>query len=142
MNIAPHLFLPLQSSEHDANRSGTSFWTDGGRVTDQWCTDSPTADDGFGDAEDSQGKFPPRAAVEVQELFPDGQQTRRRGTLRCSAPGSGLLRTAERILQLAGTPDPRWYRKSISATKPESPQLDSVAEKNEKMFFLIPVYLD
>lgn len=63
--IVPHLSFLLQSSEHDPNRSGTSFSTHGGRFTDQWRTDGPTVDEEFGDAEDSQGKFPHRTAVEV-----------------------------------------------------------------------------
>lgn len=130
----PRLFPLLQSSEHDAKRSGTPFWTDGGRVSDQRCADNPTADEGVGDAEDPQGKFPPRAAVEVQESFSDGHQTRRRGTLRRSAPGGGLLRNAQRVLQLAGGAE--------NVLQPQNLRLLCYKTKNKTMVILIPLCLD
>lgn len=99
----PPSCLPSQSFEHDAYCCGTSLWTHGGRVADQWSTDRATADDWVGDTEASQDKLPPRAVGKVQELFPDGQQKRRRGTLWCSASGCCFLRAAQRIFQLATT---------------------------------------
>lgn len=98
-----HFFLHLQSFEHDAYCCGTPLWTHGGRVTDQRGTDGATTDDWVGDTEASQDKPLSRAAGEVQELFPNGQQKRRGGTLRCPAAGCRFLRAAQWIFQLAPT---------------------------------------
>lgn len=99
------LIFHSQSFEHDANCCGTPLWTHGGRVADKWGTDSQTVDDRVGDTEASKGKFPPRAAGEVQEFFPNGQQKRRGGTLWRPASGCGFLWAAQWILQLAATLD-------------------------------------
>lgn len=74
-------FMLLQSSQYDAYRCGTPLWADGGRVSDKRGTNSATADDRVSDTEASTYKLSSRAAGQVQEFLPDGEQKRRRRTL-------------------------------------------------------------